>query len=241
MSNDSMCYKLDDHNYVYIRDSLANYFKEQIDYFMSLYEYKRIIILCIGTDKIKDDSYGPIVGTGLIQSEFTEDISVFGTMQNTLDATNIESFICRNASIIDESLVIAIDSAVSEDNSIGSIIVKNDGLIPGSGANKSLPKVGNFSIKGITSNDSNIYDLKNMDIVKYIEGNINIKKLKQMCNITVDSLLTALGVEINFDKKINECIEQLENQRIELEKNFEDYLTSEEKIELKRLHYKMNK
>lgn len=241
MNIDRMYYEFDDANYMHIRDSMANYLKEQIDYFMWLHEYKRIIILCIGTNMIKDDSYGPIIGTSLHQPEFTEDIRIFGTMQNTLNATNIESFICKNASIMDESLVIAIDSAVSEYYSIGSIIVKKNGLKPGSGSNKLLPKIGNISITGITSNDSDIYDIKNMDIVKYIEGNINIKKLKQMCNITVDALLKALRVELNFDKKINECIKQLENKRAELEKNLEDFLTSEEKKELKRLHYKMNK
>lgn len=241
MDIDRMYYEFDDANYMHIRDSMANYLKEQIDYFMWLYEYKRIIILCIGTDRMKDDSYGPIVGTSLNQAVLPEDIKIFGTMQNTLNATNIESFLFQNASIIDESLVIAIDSEVSEDDSIGSIIVTKYGLKPGSGFNKLLPRIGNFSITGITFNDSSIYNIQNFDIVKYIEGNINIKKLEQMCNITVDALLTALGVELNFDKKINECIKQLENQRVELEKNFEDFLTSEEKRRLKCLHYKMNK
>lgn len=211
-------YEFDNENYFDIRNSLATHLKEKIDTLMLLNQYKKIIILCIGTDKINEDSYGPILGSALLQSELYTNISIFGTMGKNLKATNIESFISEKASIMDESLVIAIDSAVSEDDSIGTIIVSDNGMYPGSACGKSLSNVGDFSIYGVTTNDSSIFDTSNTDIKRFIEGDISTKKLKQMCNITADALFMALGLEMNSEKIISKYIKQLENKKMELEK-----------------------
>lgn len=241
MKTDRICYEFNSKNYICVRNLLSNHLKERICNLMKLYNYKRIIILCIGTNKMKDDSFGPIVGSGLNKFKYYKNVEIIGTMQRTLNGTNIESFIKQNTSMINESLVIAIDASVSK-SSIGSIIVSSKKLKPGAGVGKIFPEIGDIVIRGVTTNDLCIYDkeiIKNSDIEKFIKGNINIEKLNQMCNMTVDALFMTFGIKMSSDEIISKYIKQLELRRIELERIQETIMTTKEKRKLLHLHNKM--
>ena len=47
--------------------------------------------------------------------------------------------------------IVAIDAALGSVNNIGKVIIENKPLAPGAAFNKSLPAIGNMSIKGIVN------------------------------------------------------------------------------------------
>lgn len=64
---DRVVYGLDIGYYNETRNKLISDLKSRIEKFMSVYQYRDIMILCIGTDKYLNDSYGPRVGLKLTQ------------------------------------------------------------------------------------------------------------------------------------------------------------------------------
>lgn len=117
-------------------------------------EISKLIFLCIGTDRITGDSYGPLVGyklKHLFKNE--ENIKVIGDLNNIVTANNIERIIYNINNTYETSFVIAIDAAISKKNNIGKIIVSEQKMNIGSGLNKKDMYVGDVSIKGIVAKD----------------------------------------------------------------------------------------
>lgn len=117
-------------------------------------EISKLIFLCIGTDRITGDSYGPLVGyklKHLFKNE--ENIKVIGDLNNIVTANNIEKIIYNINNTYETSFVIAIDAAISKKNNIGKIIVSEQKMNIGSGLNKKDMYVGDVSIKGIVAKD----------------------------------------------------------------------------------------
>ena len=109
---------------------------------------KKIIFLCIGTNKVIGDSFGPLVGTNLEHFlKYNNKVAIFGNINNPLNALNIkEKLIYINKTYIDK-YIIAIDSAVSDKNFIGDIFVTKNKMILGKGLNKEIFSLGDISIK----------------------------------------------------------------------------------------------
>jgi len=117
-------------------------------------EISKLIFLCVGTDRITGDSFGPLVGYKLkylFREE--ENIEVIGSLDNIVCAHNILNIINKINNTYKEYFLIAIDAALSNKNRIGKIVVSNSGIYVGSGLNKRNIYVGDMSIKGIVSKD----------------------------------------------------------------------------------------
>lgn len=112
----------------------------------------KLIFLCIGTDRITGDSFGPLVGYKL-KYLFREEqnIEVIGSLDNIVCAHNISDTINNINNAYNEYFLIAIDAALSNKNKIGKIVVSNSGMNVGSGVNRRNIYVGDMSIKGIVS------------------------------------------------------------------------------------------
>lgn len=107
------------------------------------------VILCIGSDLAIGDSLGPIVGT-MLQQNGTERYSfIYGTLRQPVTAKEIKYLGEFLRKTHPDSPVIAIDAAVGEPSELGLIKLTDSPLRPGSGANKSLGKVGDVSVLGI--------------------------------------------------------------------------------------------
>lgn len=117
-------------------------------------EISELIFLCIGTDRITGDSFGPLVGYKLdkiLKGE--ENIKVIGTLENVVCAHNI-SYIMNNINNnYEKPFLIAIDAALSNKTKAGKIIVSKTGMNIGSSVNKKNIYAGDMSIKGIVSKD----------------------------------------------------------------------------------------
>ena len=117
-------------------------------------EITKLIFLCIGTDRITGDSYGPLVGYKL-KHLFRDDknIKVIGDLDSIVTASNIEKIIESINNTYDTAFIIAIDAAISNKNNIGKIIVSDKKMNVGSGLNKQKIYIGDVSIKGIVAKD----------------------------------------------------------------------------------------
>jgi len=106
---------------------------------------KAPIVLCIGSDRVTGDSFGPMVGEKLTR-QHNIDTFVYGTLSKPVTAINlieVLAFIkCRHPNTV----VLAVDSALGATSEIGKFRVLADGIYPGAATGKKLPKAGDFSL-----------------------------------------------------------------------------------------------
>lgn len=108
---------------------------------------KETVFLCIGTDKISGDSLGPCIGTLLKRRGFC----VYGTLGDTINATNLISGTARIYREHRDPFIIAIDACLGKKEHIGFVTLKKGRLNAGAGVNKRLLPVGDAAITGIVS------------------------------------------------------------------------------------------
>ena len=119
-------------------------------------EISKLIFLCIGTDRVIGDSFGPLVGYKLKKLFIDkENIKVIGNLDNIICMHNISKILRDINSTYKDSFIVAIDAAFSSENNIGRIRVSKNSMNIGSGFNKNKISVGNMSIKGIVSKNTN--------------------------------------------------------------------------------------
>ncbi len=136
-------------------------------------EISKLIFLCIGTNRVIGDCFGPLVGSKL-KHYFSqeENVEVIGDIENIVSLKNVYSII--NQIQEQEAFVIAIDAALSCNNKIGTIIVNQNKMNIGSGINKRNLYIGDISIKGIVAKDfknpkHNFNTLQNMPLSVIID------------------------------------------------------------------------
>ncbi|MGE5398523.1 MAG: spore protease YyaC [Chitinophagales bacterium] len=107
---------------------------------------KKVVLLCIGTDRNIPDSLGPLVGTML--NERNTSLSIVGSLDNPLHARNLVGRINSIRNNDPGCLELAIDASLGSRDEVGLIEVKPGGIIPGRAMQKNLPRVGDISILG---------------------------------------------------------------------------------------------
>ncbi len=134
-------------------------------------EYKKVIFVCIGTDRCTGDCYGPMVGTFLKKQGF----NVYGTIENPVHALNME-IIFKNMDM-ENNLIVAVDACQGED--IGELKISNEPVCPGKAFDKDLPKVGDVSIKGSLCNEPrSIFNVRLNDVF-----NLAKTTTQAICNV----------------------------------------------------------
>lgn len=103
--------------------------------------------VCIGTNRIISDSFGPRVGKKLKQVFYkNENINVYGTMENPIHLKNIEYFLKK---IENKNQIILIDSAIGRKEDIGNTYVNRGGMEIGKAFNHSIYIPANINIKTV--------------------------------------------------------------------------------------------
>ena len=94
-------------------------------------EYSELTFLCVGTDRITGDCFGPLVGSKLIeklkQCNYSN-VNVYGSLEQNLSYENINNII---KNINNKSIIIVIDAALSKKENIGKIFVSNTKTVLG--------------------------------------------------------------------------------------------------------------
>ena len=119
-------------------------------------ELSKIIFLCVGTDRVTGDAFGPLVGYKL-ENLFkgNDNIEIIGTLEKTICMQNI-SYILNSINKTNENnFFIAIDAAVSNKSSLGRIIVSQNKMNIGKSIGRRNIYVGDLSIKGVVSRNLN--------------------------------------------------------------------------------------
>lgn len=114
-------------------------------------EISKLVFLCIGTNRVIGDCFGPLVGYKLKYFFRNEkNIEIIGDIENAVCFQNVYDAIKKTPK---DSFIIAIDAALSNKNNVGKIIVSKEKMNIGRGLNKKSIYVGDISIKGIVSKD----------------------------------------------------------------------------------------
>lgn len=138
-----------------IYNNFTNEFSSKLYNLNSDIPFSDYIFLCVGSDKIIGDSYGPLVGDKLKKNfkNMYNNIKIYGTLEQPVSATNLEKVIKQIYEQYSHPCIIAIDSALSCQENIGTIFVSNKKMQCGKGTNKKIFCIGDISIRGIVGKD----------------------------------------------------------------------------------------
>lgn len=112
---------------------------------------RKLVIICIGTDRAIGDAYAPYIGT-LLKANDIED--VYGTLDKPIHALNIKDRLEEIYSTYEGEDVayLSIDACLIKGDRSGreplTMEFRNKPIKPGKGVGKELGRVGDFSIVG---------------------------------------------------------------------------------------------
>ena len=158
-------------------------------------ENKKLIFLCVGTNKVIGDSIGPMVGTNLInilkcKRDFNfknSNIKVIGDMSNNISYNNIEDYMKKIKKLAGNNFIIVIDSALSSENNIGKIFIHDRGLKYAESLKRKNNVIGDVSIKAVVGKNTQ-NRLKNFKILR----NASTKRVMTMANILSKGIIDAM-------------------------------------------------
>lgn len=120
------------------------------NFLTGLIKNQKLVILCVGSEKVGGDTLGPLVGSKLL-NKIKGNVIVYGLMEGNITAKNL----CFATNLIktlhSDRLLMVVDAALGRESEIGTIQVYPHGLYPGSATNKNLPCVGDLSIVGVVN------------------------------------------------------------------------------------------
>lgn len=137
--------------YVNTNEKMCQYRLNQETYNLILQmdkQYKRIAVVCIGTDRSTGDSFGPLVGF-MLSKYSMYDFDVYGTIVEPVHAMNLAETMEKIDT--ENTLVIAVDASIGRIEHIAHIGLSNASIKPGSGVGKDLPAVGDVSFSGVVT------------------------------------------------------------------------------------------
>ncbi len=109
---------------------------------------EKYIFVCIGTNRLVEDSFGPRVG-GILEEQLKQfsDVKVIGTMENPVHFQNAPIFIDYLKT--EDSKLIVIDSALGEEEQIGDTYMNRGGIEIGKAFGKNFYFPAHWNIKTI--------------------------------------------------------------------------------------------
>lgn len=131
----------------YAADAFSECLKDLI--YKNKKKNQKLILLCIGTDKVLGDCLGPLLGYRLKKNGYPG--IVYGDLESPVHAKNLFSVIEEIKKKHPRAFIIAIDASLGTKSHIGYITIGVGAIYPGAGVGKSLPKVGNLYITGIVN------------------------------------------------------------------------------------------
>ena len=152
-------------------------------------EFSNIVILCVGTNKIIGDLFGPIVGKKLIQSIKRKDIIIYGNTKNTVNFSNAKSILEKVFFEYRKPFIITIDAALGNENMIEKVFVTSGKIKIGDSLGRYICYNSQINIKGVVGKD-NKNAKENLKTVK----RVNPKIIENLSNTVV------YGIEKMVDK-----------------------------------------
>lgn len=168
----------------YNEPTVLNRLSQRIEHFLeTLPQERRIVVVCVGTDRSTGDSLGPIVGSAL-QRESSPHFDLYGTLDDPVHAMNLSDTLLRILRSSKQPFVIAIDACLGQVSSVGCIQLGSGPVRPGAGVNKELPPVGDIHMTGIV----NVGGFMEYFVLQ----NTRLNLVMKMADIIAQSLLKAI-------------------------------------------------
>ena len=172
-----------------VYNNFINDFSSKIYNLKSDYPFSDYIFLCVGSDKITGDAYGPLVGDSLqkLLKKSYNNIQILGTLESPISGTNLDKAVEKIYSIYKNPCIIAIDAALSKKENIGKIIVTNSKMKFGKGTNKKMIEVGDISIKAVVARDykNDRYNFRELQ-------NTSLNIVLKLANITSEGIYNVI-------------------------------------------------
>lgn len=134
-------------------------------------EFSNIVILCVGTNKIVGDLFGPMVGQKLIKKIKRKNVNIYGDSKNTLNFKNAENVLKSVFVEYRKPFIITIDAALGKENMIEKVFVSRGKIKIGNSLGRSICYNSQINIKGVVGKESN--DIKeNLKTLKMVEPKV---------------------------------------------------------------------
>lgn len=148
---------------------------------------KEILFLCIGTNRIIGDSFGPVVGSVLKKYYHkSQKIKILGDLNNVVTYCNINEILEKEKK--ENELIIVLDSALSTFNNIGKVFIQNRGLRYAECLKKKNKLIGDISIKAVVGENANSCAQNYKNLI-----NASYEKMYEMCNIVSSGIIDVMN------------------------------------------------
>jgi putative sporulation protein YyaC len=134
-------------NDILVCDKMYNYMLHLLERQDELFT-RKVIILCIGSDRYIGDALGPLVGSYL---EENTGCTVYGSLDNPVHAGNLVEVIQRIKEQYHHPIIVAVDACLGKIDEIGNIEIWEGGLEAGIAVGNKLPYIGTVSIIGVVN------------------------------------------------------------------------------------------
>lgn len=143
------------------------------------------IFLCVGSDKVTGDAFGPLVGDKLqkLFKDYYHNIQVVGSLENPVCASNVNKEIQEIYQKYKNPCMIAVDSALATKEQIGKIMVSDHAMRLRAGIDKKMQLVGDISIKGVVAKD---YKFSKYNFAELQSTSLNL--VMKLANTTADGI-----------------------------------------------------
>ncbi|MCX7694534.1 MAG: spore protease YyaC [Caloramator sp.] len=156
---------------------------------------KKLVVLCIGTDRSTGDCLGPLVGYKLNKLSLNKKVDILGTLNNPVHAKNLDEHIDYIYNTIKNPFILAIDASLGKTENIGNINLIKGPVYPGAGVNKKLQPVGDISITGIVNSSG---------FMEYIVlQNTRLSVVMKMAEVITTSIYMSLKQVYNYKVAID--------------------------------------
>lgn len=165
----------------FIKDFSSYIYEEKI-----ANSYLEIVFLCIGTDRLIGDCFGPLVGTKLeelLQKYNIFNINIYGTMEENICYTNIEKKLKKIKAEHPTACIVAIDAALSDEINIGKIYVNRKKMTLANGLYKPKIEVGDISVKAVVGKN---YKLSKYNFLSL--QNISLNEVMNLAKIVAEGI-----------------------------------------------------
>ena len=178
--------------YINFVDEFYNIIKNKI--------YDNIIFVCIGTDRITGDCFGPIVGSILLNKKIKykiPNVQILGCLEENVNFSKIEEKVIPQILKYEKPLVISIDAALSEQCNIGKIYIKNEGMELGKSLNKHMELFGDISIKAVVGKNMKS-NKENFTILQ----NISLNEVIRLSNLVANGIIEVMNKKNKCGKNV---------------------------------------
>ena len=169
----------------------ANQFSDTICQLTKNKLYSNIIFLCIGTDRVTGDSFGPLVGYKLKNIlKHIQKIDIIGDLDETVSNENILDAIKYIQTNYKNPFIVSIDSALSTRKNVGDIIVSDRGIYLGTSIREKKIYIGDMSIQGVVAKNTCIsqYNFKRLQ-------NVNLGIVMKMADTVANGIISSIELE----------------------------------------------